>query len=194
MGTVEFSPVVGAYVPHGSPVSESLGCLTIGDMSCRASRRQNIAIAVGGRATAWVNRWIALEGSVWYAASPVTADTSTTRSGRFLLHQTYDAPARVVAGNVRVLVSLVRGAGAWAYVVGGPAFVGRFGDAYAAETGMTRVGGVVGVGAHLRLARSVALRAEVEDYLYSVQGYHQQDFILSVGLSLASRIRSTATP
>ena len=100
MGTVEFSPVVGAYVPHGSPVSESLGCLTIGDMSCRASRRQNIAIAVGGRATAWVNRWIALEGSVWYAASPVTADTSTTRSGRFLLHQTYDAPARVVAGTI----------------------------------------------------------------------------------------------
>lgn len=41
---------------------------------------------------------------------------------------------------------------------------------------------------------SVTLRAEVEDYVYSYQGYHQQDFSLSVGLSIASQIGSATTP
>jgi hypothetical protein len=91
--------------------------------------------------------------------------------------------------------ALVRtgGAGTWAYLVGGPAFVGRSGEAFATLSG-TALGGVVGVGAHLRVANALALRAEVEDYLYSVQWYHQQDFSLSVGLSVASRIGSATTP
>jgi hypothetical protein len=96
--------------------------------------------------------------------------------------------------NVRVLVSLIRGAGTWAYVAGGPAFVGRFGDAGSDFAGTARLGGVIGAGAHFRVARALALRADVEDYLYSVQGYHQQDFVLSVGLSVASRIGNAATP
>jgi hypothetical protein len=53
---------------------------------------------------------------------------------------------------------------------------------------MGHFGGVVGIGAHLRLASSLALRAEVADYLYSVNTFLQQDFLLSVSLSLASRI------
>jgi hypothetical protein len=144
--------------------------------------------------TAWVNRSIALEGSLWYSPSSATGEFSSSLNGVPLDRETNTAPAQILATNVRVLVSLTRGAARWVYVAGGPAIIGRFGDARTDFAGTARLGGVVGAGAHFRVARALALRADVEDYLYSVQGYHQQDFSLSVGLSVASQIGGATTP
>jgi hypothetical protein len=116
---------------------------------------------------------MAVDGSLWYSPSSVTGPGG--------------GPAAVVVGDVRVLLK-TGGSGTWAYLAAGPAFVGQLGGTYGTDTGMGHVGGVVGLGAHFRLASALALRAEVEDYLYSVQSYQQQDFSLSVSLSLASRI------
>ena len=192
--TVEFSPLIGAYVPTAQLPGEPIGCWAVAGLSCRSSRQQNSAIALGGRASVWVGKGIALEGSLWYSPSTITGEISTSLNGALLSRETSEGPAGVVATNVRLLVSLTRGAGSWAYVVGGPALVSRFGDAHADFPGIARFGGMVGAGAHLRVARSLAIRAEVEQYLYSVQGYHQQDFVLSVGLSVASRVVSAPTP
>jgi hypothetical protein len=52
---------------------------------------------------------------------------------------------------------------------------------------MTRFGGVVGAGTHLRVARSLAVRAELEQYLYSIDGHHQRDLLFSLGLSASSK-------
>jgi hypothetical protein len=184
-GTVEVSPIMGVYLPSGQLPPEPSACRCIKGAPCSCDptpqpREQHSAIALGGRMTGWVNQRIAVEGSLWYSPSPITGPTT-------------GGPAAIMTGNVRVLVR-TGGAGTWAYLVGGPTFVGRFGDAYGAGTGTGRFGGVVGVGAHLRVARALAVRAEVEDYLYSVQRYHQQGFSLSLGLSVASRIGRATTP
>jgi hypothetical protein len=168
-GTLEFSPVVGTYVARSQL---PYGCYSLSVSVC-SPVQQRTAIAVGGRMAAWITKRIAVEGSLWYSPS---------------------SPADVVATSMRVLLRLTGGARTWVYVVGGPAFVGLRGYTYAGSTGGLDRGGVVGIGGHFRVARSLALRAEVEQYRYSFQTYRQQDFFLSLGLSVASRIGSAATP
>jgi len=191
-GTLEFSPIVGTYIPIAHLPPQNFPCLP--EVSCQSSRHQSTAIAVGARMTAWVNQRIAVEGSLWYSPSAVTGEFSSSFNGAPLEQSTNDVPAQIVAANARILVSLTRRAGTWAYLVGGPALVDRFGDAYAGADGTARAGGVVGAGAHVRVARSLAIRAELEQYLYSYRGSFQRDLVLSVGLSAASRIGSAATP
>jgi hypothetical protein len=191
-GTVELSSMVGAYVPTAQLSSLVPPCVAVG--GCLLTRRQNAAIALGGRVTAWFNRRIALEGSVWYSPSSVAEQASSSFNGSPLVVATNETPASIVATNVRILVSPINAPTMWVYVVGGPALVAHTGEAYPGSTGTTQVGGVVGVGAHLRVARSLALRAELEQYMYSFQGSGQRDLFVSVGLSLASQVRvGTAT-
>ena len=186
---VTLSPVVGVYLPNGRLPAEPApvrlcakgvpGCY-YNDFPTLGSPELHSAVALGGRVTGWVNKRVAVEGSLWYSSSSVTGSTSGGSS-------------TIVASDLRVLVG-TRGRDAWAYLLAGPAFIARFGDAYASATGSGRLGGVVGLGADLRVARSLGIRAEAEQYLYSFQGYHQQDFVLSVGLSVAPRIGSATTP
>jgi hypothetical protein len=164
-GTVEFSPVVGSYVAMAPLPS---GCFDV----CFPVK-ENTSIALGGRVAAWVDKRIAVEGSLLYSAS---------------------SPADVVASSVRALVSVARRPGIWAYVVGGPAFVGLWGYPYAGADRRLDLGGVVGGGVHLRVAPSIALRAELEQYFYSFAEHNQRDLFLSLGLSVASRIGSATTP
>lgn len=180
------SPVVGVYLPNGRLPAEHPGYLCPKGVPCpyydfpTGSPEQHSAVAFGGRVTAWVVKQVAVEGSLWYSPSSVTGSTSGRSS-------------TIIASDVRLLVG-TRGRDDWAYLLAGPAFVARFGDAYTTTTGSGRLGAVVGLGVDLRVARSLGIRAEAEQYLYSVQGYHQQDFVLSVGLSVASRIGGAPTP
>jgi hypothetical protein len=187
-GTVELSSVAGSFVPTTQLPLEPIACLAIAGLSCNSSRQQRTSIVFGGRATAWVNRWIALEGTVWYSPNTITDEFSSSQNGVVLGQETREAAANIMAADVRVMVSPVRSRRLWAYVAGGPALVGRFSDAYGL-TGNPRLAGVVGAGARLRVARSLAIRAEVAQYHYSVQGYAQRDFLLSLGFSLASQLR-----
>lgn len=164
-GTLEFSPVVGSYV--------AIAPLPYGCFDVCFPVKQNTSIALGGRVAAWVDKRIAVEGSLLYSPS---------------------APADVIASSVRALVSVTRGPGIWAYVIGGPAFVGLWGYQYAGADARLDLGGVVGAGVHLRVAPSMALRAELEQYFYSFAEHNQRDLFLSLGLSVASRIGSAPTP
>ena len=189
-GTVSLSTPVGVYIPTASLPPRFAHCLP--EVICRISRQQSSAVVLGGRVTAWFNPRLALEGSVLYSPSPVATEfTSSFPNGALLARETSQATAAVVATSVRVLVSPVPVTRLWVYMVGGPAFVSRSGDAYSDWSGTTRFGGVVGAGAHLRVARSLALRAELEQYLYSLDGHHQRDVYLSLGLSLVSQVQVT---
>jgi len=179
-GTVELSSMVGIYRPSAqSFTTPSIFLCPKGALCPNVSAQDHphSAIVFGGRVTGWISERVALEGSMSYSHGFVSTPTTPAR-------------ASIVTTDVRVLVS-TRGTRTWAYLAGGPAMVGRFGDAFTTSTGR---GGVVGVGAHLRVVRSLALRAEVEDYLYSLDGNPQQDVSLSLGLSFTSRIGSAETP
>jgi hypothetical protein len=157
-GTVEFSPVVGAYFPTSQfqsvcfsdgPNRQPIGCPTA----------QTTALALGGRVTAWASKRIAVEGSLWHSPSTPTDD--------------------IVTGDVRILLSFFGRNGSWAYMVGGPAFASHeHGGGFA---------GVVGAGAHFRVAPRLAIRAEFEEYLSSLEGHSQWDHFLSLGVSVVLR-------
>lgn len=161
-GTFEFSPVVGAYLPHSQLYQPpSMWCGELGVGGC--AREANAAFAFGGRVTAWLDKRIAIEGSLWHA--PATSSDN------------------VFAGNVRVLWGVIGGGNMRAYVVGGPAFV------RAQHT--TGLAGVIGAGAHFRVAPGIAIRTEIEEYRSS-QGdpaapVPQWDLMISLGLSFAFR-------
>jgi hypothetical protein len=161
-GTLEFSPVVGAYLPH-SQLYRTGGCFVLEPGFGGCPREANTAFAFGGRVTAWLDNRIAIEGSLWHA--PATSGDD------------------VLAGNVRVLWGVIGGGNMRAYVVVGPAFV------HAAQH-TTGLGGVIGAGAHLHVAPGIAIRTEIEEYRSS-QGYPgysvdpQWDLMMSLGLSFA---------
>jgi hypothetical protein len=162
-GTFEFSPVVGAYIPHSQLYQPpSMWCGEMGPEVC--ARGANTAFAVGGRVTAWLDKRIAIEGSLWHAPVPGTSSDE------------------VLAGHVRMLWGVIGGGNMRAYVVGGPAFVHR-----AQQT--TGLAGVIGAGAHFRVASGIAIRTEIEEYRSS-QGdpaapVPQWDLMISLGLSFA---------
>ena len=164
-GTVEFSPVAGAYL---STAELPYGCFHVALPNPCTPPKQSTTVAVGGRLTAWLSRGIAVEGSLWDSPS---------------------SPANVVAGSARLLLGLTPRSGTRVYIVGGPAFVRLFGYDYASSIAGIDLGSVVAVGAHVRVAPSLALRTELEQYVYSYAEHRQRDLFLSLGLSLAPRIR-----
>jgi hypothetical protein len=103
-GTVELSPIVGMYLPSAQlpPVPPDPVCFVKGiphpyGLRCTPSvQRQSSVVALGASVATWVNRRIAIDGSVRYAPSSVPGECG--------------GPAGVVASDVRFLVS-TRGAG-----------------------------------------------------------------------------------
>jgi hypothetical protein len=148
---VELSPVVAAYFPTAA----FQGACFEGPCPLK----KYVAIAFGGRVTAWVSRRLAVEGSV--EQSPSTREDN------------------IVAGSVRMLLRLTHVGTTWGYVVAGPALV-----YHRVGAGTTRLGGVVGGGAHVGLARRVAIQAGLEEYRSSLLGEPRWDLFSSLGLSI----------
>jgi len=111
--------------------------------------------------TAWVNQRIGIDASLRYTPGRPTHD--------------------LVAASVGMQWRLVGGLDSWAYVVGGPAFISNQ-DGGNVDVG---VGGVVGGGAHVRVARRLAIRAEFDGFVTSQRYGTQWDPFLSLGLSIA---------
>jgi hypothetical protein len=174
-GTFEFSPVVGANLPH-SQLHRNTLCEWIESGFAGCSREANIGFALGGRVTAWLAKRLAIEGSLWHA------------SATSFLHDD-----DVLAGHVRVLWRVIGGGSMWAYVVGGPAFVRQQTTTPAfVSQHTTSLAGAIGAGAHLRVAPGIAIRTEVEEYYHSSQWVDfpfpadpQWDLMMSLGLSFA---------
>jgi len=206
-GRVEFAPFVGIYVPAAHVVDISAFCP---GGPCGEALTQKVAPVFGARVTAWVRERVALDLSVGYLRTGVTrhgllaeipegvrvGPTATDTSGT----------ANITTGSARVLIGLTpRSYRASLYVAAGLAFVAHGGEAYSHVVGNTGWGPVIGAVGRWQVAPALALRAEVDDYVYTFSGTAvtspptyslgvvagnyssrlQHDFVLSLGLSVA---------
>jgi hypothetical protein len=172
---IELSPFVGAFVPLTDLVDEGGINLTVS---------QKDALAVGGRVKVKFPGPLGVEGTFLYAFSDVESDDAGdvvdvdasvwAASGKLVY--TFGLPMVPVSFNTS----------------GGVALVSHNPDVEDAES-ETDVGGVVGVGLRLDPPGLLAVRLDVEDYLYSFQAegeegdalgdsQFQSDLVVSVGL------------
>ena len=165
-GAVEFTPVAGPYQSRESGVVPPCRFIkgapnAYCDNEAPASKSATVAL-VGGRVTVWLSRGVAVEGSLM--GSP----------------QAFTSP---VFASARGVASFAPRSRLWAYFLAGPALV------YATDGSGTDVGGVLGAGAHFRVAQSLSVRAEVERYLGAGDqlAAHSNAF-LTLGLSVAMRL------
>ncbi len=206
-GRVEFAPFVGIYVPAAHVVDVSAFCP---GGPCGEVLKQEIAPVFGARVIAWVRERLALDLSVGHSRTGVTrhgllagipegvkvGPTATDTSGT----------ANITTGSARVLIGLTpRSYRASLYVAAGLAFVAHGGEAYSHVVGNTGWGPVIGAVGRWQVAPALALRAEVDDHVYTFSGTAvtspptyslgvvagnytsrlQHDLVLSLGLSVA---------
>ena len=206
-GSVEFASFAGVYVPASNVIDVSAQCP---GGPCGEMVRQHVAPVFGARVTAWGRKRVALDLSLGYSRSAVTRHglLAEVPSGMLVGPTSTDATgtADIVTGSARVLLSLTpRTDRASCYVAAGLALVTHRGAAYSNVVGNTGWGPVVGAAGRFRLAPALALRAELDDYVYSLSGtaatrppayslgvvagnYRsplQHDLVLSLGLSVA---------
>jgi hypothetical protein len=163
---LEIAAALGTYVPMnqlpvgpGNMFAETAICLghdPLGLCPPGPSLQQKQALAIGGRVTSWLSRRSAIEGTFWYSPSGVT--------------QTYRSAGKIVIADVRFVLSLAPQASTMSVLLlGGPAVIQRFGDAYVDVKGTTSPGGAIGIGLDIHPGHGYSFRAEIGDYLYSVQ-------------------------
>ncbi|HEX4628470.1 MAG TPA: outer membrane beta-barrel protein [Gemmatimonadales bacterium] len=178
----EVVPFLGLYIPTANVVEQvNASC------ACQVSTRQKTNIDVGARLAMWISDRLSLEGSIGYSPSGVT--TTAALYGRA------DTSARVTTASARVLAALgPRTLNRYVFVSGGIGLVVRGGDAWTGASGRTRFGGTLGVGMRFEVAPPLAVRAELDDWLYSAQfssastpqtqSKFQSDLVLSLGLAV----------
>jgi len=179
----EITPFVGVYLPTASIIDQfTLAC------GCEVSLKQKTNVAVGGRVADWLNDRVAIEASVEYSGSGVRATYGGSVSA--------DTSANIVAGSAQLLIGLPpRLLSASFYVSGGVGLVAHGGGGYAGTNGTTRFGGVLGAGTRFNIGRSLAVRAEAEDYVFSAtftdpttgtgtNARFQNDLVFSLGLAM----------
>ena len=186
---VELAPTLGAYAPT-MPLPYVFPHCGVTKGSCDIpdpppwDGKQNNAVALGGRVTSWFSPLAALEGAFWYAPSGVAT-----------------AHGEIVGASLRGVLNVIpHDRTVSLLLTGGPGVVSRFGDAWADYSGTTAPGAVVGLSLDVNPRHGAHLRAQVEDYMYTLDlasssptrystgpiwvGY-QHDLLLSVSLSPA---------
>jgi hypothetical protein len=175
---IELTPLVGIYAPTAPVViDETFSACPILLVCTRlngSTARQQKAIAVGARLTAWFSQRFAMDLSFEHSRTSVRgfAPVDLCFAYTCSLFGSEDTAASVVTGSARLLVNVIklppRGA---VYLVGGWGFESRGGPAYRAFLSgkTTNWGPVLGVGSQFRVLHWLAVRAEVEDYLFSIR-------------------------
>jgi len=168
--SVEFASFGGIYIPTARAIQVSGYCP--GDS--RGEVRQRGASVVGARVTAWTSEQLGFDLSLGYSKSGVTGGlVATDESG------TVD----IVTGSARVLVGLTPRTSPTSFALAaGLARVARGGAAYHSEAGNIGWGPVVGAVGRLRLASAFALRAELDDYVYSFSGTEKVPWVYPLGV------------
>ena len=200
---VEIALALGAYVPGGSLADLFADLFACGypksiTTTCEIPHlKQDRAVAVGGRVTAWLGKRGAIEGSFWYAPSGLTDTTRYTPSSP--QGSGGGENDNVVVISLRAVVTVVAPVRAMSvFLMGGPAVVRRAGAAWAYTSKTTSKGGMLGVGLDIHPGHGLAFRAAIENYLYKIykldSGYapgampstfhHDFVFSLSMGPSL----------
>ncbi len=164
---LELDGYLGAYIPLNNLVAVE---------GVNPAAQQKTALAVGARATVWL-AVLGIEATFMYAASDRESDGEDTSA------EIWAASARLALKLGLPVVPITF------YFNGGPALIGRGGEAYAEAEDKTDIGGVLG-GAVLLGRGKIRLRGDVEAYLYSFTGeaidsQFQTDIVVSAGLVLA---------
>jgi hypothetical protein len=156
----EFTPFVGLYAPT-SDVLEISDVLTAGD---KLTAKHETAFVFGGRLGVSVSKQVVIEGSFGYALSGVKATYTDPSTGS----STGDTTGHVIVAGVRALVAVgpTDRSTSW-HVIVGSEFVSHGSPAYEGLGGLTDFGGVVGFGAKFKAGKSLAVRVDLEDNLYS---------------------------
>jgi hypothetical protein len=180
---VEFTPLVGAYVPTTSLLSEGTVPTSAYGAATTTSVAQKSGLALGAQVTTWLGSRAAIDVSYVYSGSGAQQsayfcsdfDIGCESSPGQTWGTTWMATARL-----RV-VAWRHGSNAAAYVLGGPACIGYSDQpqspAQAPISGLTasNFGLVVGIGVGFRGPTvPFAIRAEMDDYHYSAQFSGQQ--------------------
>ncbi len=134
-----------------------------------AQAKHKPAVMFGGNVTVWVTDVFGIEGGFAYALS----DGEITADGQDVCDDPDLGPcdANVYMGSVKGLYRfLPQPGGIIAIHLGaGVALIGRGGDVWEGVDGKTDIGGVVNVGATFDVAPQVAIRLDVQDYVYSAK-------------------------
>lgn len=178
---VEITPYAGLFVPAGNLLeAQGLGFLLAGGHTA--------GFSLGARGTVWLTGPLGIEGTFNYAFSDVeegiidvfgSGDAYVwAGSGRLALR----------IGSLSAPVSLILSAGL--------GYVSRGGDAYADAEGKGDLGYAGGLGLRVKLPGRLALRFDVDDYLYvyevdvqtnggsaTFDSRFQADFVFGLGLS-----------
>lgn len=151
---VELTPYAGVYVPHGSLTSPAL-------------LKQEASLSLGTRVTIWPIRLVGIEGIANYAPSKVVPTQTNSSfpgpSSAQLVAASAEVIVRLLAANGTTGIHLGSGVGRVSY--GGPAY--SITDGFLQANGTTFSSWLVTAGAAFRLGQSVALRIDVEEYVYS---------------------------
>ncbi len=212
---VEVAPMVGV-AGSGSDLFEWEGTYCMLPFSCnpvQARGKTKPGLAVGARATLWVNPRFAVEANVVYSQAGVETE-QTVLAGKVLPPSSgaFDASARTWMGGIKGLFRLGVGTNVDLLFGGGLGLIKRGGEAYeeTLETPLkmwgpgksTKAGGLLDLGLSVRLKPNLALRIDLEDFIHSTESIPegtpsqfavlrgdgtsplQHDLVLSTGLSV----------
>ena len=193
--SVELASFAGVYVP----TSHIIDSFSFSPGDAKGEVRQHTTSALGARITTWLTKRIGIDLSVDYSGAGAT---SMLLSPPLMGHVT-NASARVLVGvtprSVPVFFALTAG----------PARIVHGGAAYSnVWLANTSWGTVVGAFGRFRLTRALALRAELDDYIYRFSGTQapppllsafrgsplRHDLVCSLGLSLIPFRHGGAAP
>jgi hypothetical protein len=165
---VEVTPFAGAVGPLSNVVEEE--ATLFGDLTAN----HKVGPLFGGRVTVWLVSGLGVEGQAAYALSDGEVELDgepTDCADAGLAEDCLDAS--IFFGAAKLLYrSGSPDAAASVHLGGGAAVISRSGNAYdtfGIEEGKTDIGGVVNLGASFRLAPSVSIRIDAEDYLSSAK-------------------------
>jgi len=172
----ELTPYAGVYVPLTNVFQ--LVLLPI-------QGTHQAAVSFGGRATFWFGGPFGLEGSFNYAPSDITGG---------ILNETVTGEAYVWAASGRFMIRVGRLTSPVALLLGGGiGYIGRGGEAYTDFENNGAVGYSGTVALRFKITDNVAIRLDLEDYIYmskflfqdvETEGQLQFDLILAAGVSI----------
>ena len=171
---VEFVPYGGLFLPVAD-----LGEISIPDPdpsglgTVDVAVNQATAFIFGGRIPVWLGENWGIEGNFAYALSDVKAEVSGVPGlddlcdDPEIIDEGCDANVWFGSGKVMYRVAPRPDSEVAILLGGGVAVIGRGGDFYNGIEGTTDVGGVLNVGLEFAVSPKIAVRLDVEDYLYS---------------------------
>lgn len=166
--SIEFVPYGGAFLATGDLAGATF-VDTVTSEQTPITLRQKTRLQLGGRLVAWWSKAVGWEFGFAYAQSTMEAKTEDGvdrcgQAGRQCGANVWYASSKIL---LRFAPQTYRG---WQVFGGaGLAVTGHVGEFWEEGEALTDLGGVFNVGGSLDLSRILAIRVDVEDYLYQFE-------------------------